>query len=177
MIITQRIKGINSVPVECEDFDTVNVLKWSGSRWKTLCPYYLRTDGKEENHNAGNVLFENFYQGSKVYENEVYPSVFQKGNPAYLWWKFSPVNSYGDRLVDSKEEDSREEDSKEEDSREEDSKEDDSQDSTMLNYELYYRWRDSLWSCQKPVRYPNKFHRKARVMFSLKRELKRGWII
>ena len=27
MIITQRIKGVNSVPVECEDFETVNVLK------------------------------------------------------------------------------------------------------------------------------------------------------
>lgn len=109
---------------------------------------YLRTDGKEENHNPGNVLFENFYQGSKVYENEVYPSVFQKGNPAYLWWKFSPVNSYGDKLVDCRGEDSKE-------------------DSITLNYHLYYRWRHSLWSCQKPVRYPNKFHRKGRVMFSL----------
>ena len=157
MIISQRIKGVNSVPVECEDFEIINVLKWSNSRWKTLCPYYLRTDGKEENHNPGNVLFENFYQGSKVYEtvyeNEVYPSVFQKGNPAYLWWKFSPLNSYGDNLVDSKEDDSKEEE--------------DAQDSTTLNYDLYYRWRDSLWSCQKPVRYPNKFHRKSRVMFSL----------
>jgi hypothetical protein len=54
--------------------------------------------------------------------------------------KFSPVNSYGDNLVDSKD---------------------------CLNYRLYNRWRDSLWSCQKPVRYPNKFHRKARVMFSV----------
>lgn len=144
MIITQRIKGVNSVPVECEDFEIINVLKWSGSRWKTLCPYYLRTDGKEENHNPGNVLFENFYQGSKVYEtvyeNEVYPSVFQKGNPSYLWWKFLPVNHYGDQLLDS---------------------------TDSLNYDFYYRWRDSLWNCQKPVRYPNKFHRKARVMFSL----------
>lgn len=144
MIITQRIKSVTSVPVECEDFETINVLKWSSSKWKALCPYYLRTDGKEQNHNPGNVLFENFYQGSKiyntVYENEVYPSIYQKGNPLYLWWKFSPVNQSGDILLDEK---------------------------SSLNYDLYYRWRDSLWNCQKPIRYPNRFHRKASVLFSL----------
>ena len=72
-------------------------------RWKKLCPYLLKTDGNELCHNSGGILFENFYQGCKVYdivyENEVYPSRYHMNNPNYLWWKFEPLSSSGDVIL------------------------------------------------------------------------------
>jgi len=78
MIATQQIKSTTTKPVSLENFETINVLKWNNCKWKNLCPYLLKTDGEEFCHNPGGILFENFYQGCKVYdvvyENEVYPS-------------------------------------------------------------------------------------------------------
>lgn len=144
MIATQYINSTTSKPIQYEGFETVNVLKWNNSKWKSLCPYYLRTDGHEQCVNPGNVLFENFYQGLKVYdivyENAVYPSRFHSGKLEHLWWNFKPINSSGDNLVN---------------------------DDKTINYDLYFRWRDDLWNCQHPIRYPNKMQRKHRVKFGL----------
>lgn len=132
MIATQYIESTTSKPQPYEKFEIVNVLKWNNSKWKSLCPYYLKTDGHEHCANPGNVLFENFYQGLKVYdtvyENAVYASRFHIGNPKHLWWKFDPVNQSGDHLVND----------------------------GSIDYDLYFRWRDDLWSCPHPIRYPNK---------------------
>lgn len=126
-----------------EDFEAINVLKWNNSKWKALCPYFLKTDGKEEQTNPGNVLFENFYQSMKiydvVYENRVYASRFHANNPKYLWWKYEPVNPEGDVVLSN----------------------------DKVNLDAYLPWRSSLWNCPNPVRYPNKFHRKHTTRFCL----------
>jgi hypothetical protein len=144
MIATQYIPSTTSKPVKLEGFEPINILKWSNSKWKSLCPYYLKTDGNETCSNPGGVLFENFYQGCKlydvVYENEVYPSRFHH-KPQYLWWKFVPETSTGDVLWKEEEDD--------------------------FNHELYFRWRDQLWNCPNPIRYPNKIHRRKDTRFSL----------
>lgn len=104
MITTQQIKSTTSKPVELMNFESINVLKWNNSKWKKLCTYLLETDGNEICYNKGNILFENFYQGCKVYdtvyENKVYPSKFQNGNDKYLWWDFYPLYEDGDNLID-----------------------------------------------------------------------------
>lgn len=134
-IATQQIKSTNSKPVNLENYETINVLKWNNSKWKNLCPYLLKTDD--------GILFENFYQGCKVYDvvyaNEIYPSRYHANNPKYLWWKFEPQNMDGDVIVEN----------------------------GVIDYELYYRWRNSLWGCKNPIRYPNKIHRRKNTQFSL----------
>jgi len=143
MISTQQIKSTTSEPVSLEKYETINVLKWNNCVWKNLCPYLLKTDGMENCYNQGGIIFENFYQGCKVYdivyENEVYPSKYQMNNPKYLWWKFDPLTPTGDVLVKN----------------------------GVLNYKLYYRWRNSLWACKNPIRYPNKMHNRKNTQFAL----------
>lgn len=143
MIATQQIKSITTKPFELENYETINVLKWHSSKWKNFSPYLLKTDGNECHSNPGGIIFENFYQSCKVYdvvfENEVYASKYQMNNPKYLWWKFVPVNSGGDILVEN----------------------------GIINYDLYFRWRNSLWDCKNPVRYPNKIHRRKNTQFAL----------
>ena len=143
MIATQQIKSTTTKPVSLENFETINVLKWNNCKWKNLCPYLLKTDGEEFCHNPGGILFENFYQGCKVYdvvyENEVYPSRYYMNNPKYLWWKFEPLLPSGDVILQN----------------------------GLINYELYYRWRNSLWECKNPIRYPNKIHRRKNTQFAL----------
>jgi hypothetical protein len=143
MIATQQIKSTATKPVSLDTYETINVLKWNNSKWKNLCPYLLKTDGEEYCCNPGGILFENFYQGCKVYDvvydNEVYPSRYFMNNPKYLWWKFEPISPLGDVLFEN----------------------------NLINYDLYYRWRNGLWECPNPVRYPNKIHRRKHTQFSL----------
>lgn len=143
MIATQQIKSTTAKPVKLDKFETINVLKWNNSKWKNLCPYLLKTDGQEECHNSGGILFENFYQGCKVYdivyENEIYPSRFHMNNPIYLWWKFTPVISSGDIILQN----------------------------DLIDNEKYLRWRNSLWECENPIRYPNKIFRRKNTQFAL----------
>lgn len=145
MIATQQIKSTTSKPVPLDNYESINVLKWNNSKWKNLCPYLLKTDGNETCANSGGILFENFYQGCKVYdvvyENEVYPSRYYMNNPKYLWWKFTPETVSGDVLINDNE--------------------------NKINYELYFRWRNDLWSCKNPIRYPNKIHRRKNTQFAL----------
>ena len=144
MIITQQIKSTNDSPLSYKDYKSINVLRWKDTPWIGLCPYYLRTDGQEWNKNEGGILFENFWQGSKVYKkivsNEVYPSKYQQGNSKYLWWKYTTKNKYGDVLINDKEE---------------------------LDLESYLEWRTSIWNCQQPIRYPNKIQNRKDCKYSL----------
>lgn len=143
MIYTQQIKSTTSKPISLENCETINVLKWNNSKWKKLSPYLLKTDGEETCYNPGGILFENFYQGCKVYdivyENEVYASRYHTNNPKHLWWKFNPKSSNGDVIFENE----------------------------KINYELYYRWRNSLWNCEHPIRYPNKIFRRKNTKFAL----------
>ena len=143
MITTQQIKSTSSEPVSLDTYETINVLKWNNSVWKNLCPYLLKTDGNEVCYNTGGILFENFYQGCKIYDvvykNEVYPSKYQMNNPKYLWWKFDPITLTGDVIYKN----------------------------GIIDYDLYYRWRNSLWQCKNPIRYPNQIHRRKNTQFAL----------
>jgi hypothetical protein len=145
MIATQRIKSTSIKPTPYKDYEAINVLKWSNSRWKSLCPYYLKTDGNEECVNPGGILFENFYQGLKVYpmitSTVVYASWRHTGNPKYLRWKYETVNTTGDYLINPSD--------------------------GSFNKDLYLRWRTSLWSCPNPIRYPNNIHKRGQTKFSL----------
>lgn len=131
MIRTQRITSINQNPIDIDNFTSINVLKWNNSKWKTLCPYYMRTDGNEINFNPGNIIFENFYQGSKIYNKvypvEVYPHRNLPKTEKYLKWRYITENEDGDIICNNNE----------------------------INYDLYLKWRDSLWKCDYPIRYPN----------------------
>ena len=143
MIATQQIKSTTAKPINLENFETINVLKWNNSKWKNLCPYLLKTDGEEVCFNKGGILFENFYQGCKVYDVvyniEVYPSRFYTNNPKYLWWRFDPITPKGDILVKN----------------------------DIIFYDLYFRWRNSLWECANPIRYPNTINRRKNTQFAL----------
>ncbi len=143
MITTQYINSTTTKPIELDNYETINVLKWNNSKWKNLCPYLLKTDGEELCYNSGGILFENFYQGCKVYDivyqNEVYPSKYHMNNPKYLWWKFEPLSTSGDVILQN----------------------------NIINYELYFRWRNSLWECNNPIRYPNQIHRRKNTQFAL----------
>lgn len=48
MIVTQRIKSVFATAKQYQNYQSINVLKWKNSPWKELCPYHLRTDGKEK---------------------------------------------------------------------------------------------------------------------------------
>src|SRR5437879_750169 len=73
---------------------SVQVLSWhkKDTEYYELSPYFLKTDGNEIIKNDGNVIFENFWQGSKVYDFiydiEIYPHYSFKGNKKYLWWEW-----------------------------------------------------------------------------------------
>lgn len=96
------------------------MLRWKNSKWKSLCPYYLKTDGNELQKNDGGILFENYYQGSKiynkVYSNKVYASRYHTNNPKHLWWSFESLTNSGDVISDG----------------------------ITINYNLYDRWKESL---------------------------------
>lgn len=147
MIATQQIKSTTAKPIissEYSDYEIINLLKWNNSKWKALCPYLLKTDGDELCCNPGGIIFENFYQGCKlypeIYSNSVYASKYHMNNPKYLWWEYNTVSPDKDVLLNVDD---------------------------TINYDLYFRWRNSLWSCPNPIRYPNKIHRRMNVMYSL----------
>ena len=133
-ICTSRIKSIKDTPHLFYGYHPVNVLSWhpEDTLYYEMSPYHLRTDGNEESVNEGGVLYENFWQGQKVYPQiypiEVYCHPSKRGNPQYLWYK----NTQNDiHIVND----------------------------TVLP--AYYEWRAGLYACKKPIRYPNgREHRK-----------------
>ena len=106
MISTKIIKSISSkFPKNSGDDIYVNVLTWhneshsNGSKYHAFSPFYLKTDGQENQHNDGNVLFENFWQGSKICEVWAHRSL--RGNNKYLWFKYKCSNGCGNVARDS----------------------------------------------------------------------------
>lgn len=137
MITTRRIVSKNG-KMKLDNFTCVNVMSWNSvdTPYFTLSPYYLKTDGQENIKNNGNIIFENFYQGSKVYDGskkmEIYCHPSRKGDPKYLWWKY------------------------------------DIEEPHIENGEIlpaYYNWRNSIWSCNKPVRYPVGYNNRKNCLF------------
>lgn len=148
MIKTKKITTIKiKLPNDTEDLKFINVLSWhditnkNGSKYHFFSPFFLRTDGQEDNLNPGNVLFENFWQGSKVwprvYDNEVWAHAQLKYNNKYLWWSFKTLLGYEDHLIND-----------------------------QIQNE-YFKWRDNIFNCKHPIRYPNGFKNKSNVSFSL----------
>lgn len=142
MIATRQVKSISEkcVPPE-DDYIVVNVFSWhkKDTEYYDLCPYHLKTDGKEEQSNDGDVIFENFWQGSKVYPLvkpiEVYPHPSFRGNPKYLMWSYTNEEKH----LDSK--------------------------NNVLPE--YFDWKKSLYECEKPIRYPNSYNLRHTCKFSL----------
>jgi hypothetical protein len=150
-IITLRVSSLAeankcSVP---DGFEKINVMSWhkKDTEYFELSPYYLRTDGKEELKNPGNIIFENFWQSSKVYPivypQKVYPHRALVGKPNFLLWEWKNEEKHFINNVIQPE---------------------------------YYVWRDSINSCQKAIRYPNGFHGRTTVAFSLLNEKRLGYL-
>ena len=105
----------------------------------------MKTDGTEEQCNEGNVLFENFWQGSKVwpvcYDTQVWAHPNLKGNLKHLWFNYKCSNGLGKEQhlsADKK---------------------------NILP--AYFEWRQRVFSCPRPIRYPNGRERQNLVAFSL----------
>ena len=141
-IITKRVTSLNEsnsclVP---DDYEKVNVFTWHSkdSKYYELSPYFLKTDGKEELQNNGNILFENFWQGSKVYPIvypiEIFPHYTLKSNRKYLSWEWTTTNYH---ILENKVQ------------------------------ENYFEWRQSIFNCNKPLRYPNGIKNRKSCAFSL----------
>lgn len=129
MIKTRQIKRQTEKYTPPEGYRSVPVLSWQPkyTKYFELSPYHLRTDGKEEHVNPGNVLFENFWQGSKVYPI-VYPITV---NPHWtqkdkVLWSRGQETHYTTK---------------------------DSSRGTI--HPAYYKWRQELWDCPHAIRYPN----------------------
>lgn len=119
-------------------FKKVNVLSWhkKESKYYELSPYFLKTDGNEGDNIKEGILFENFWQGSKVYEYTTSMTVKPYFASKLIWWKY-----------DTEEE----------------------KEYHYENEELtenYFRWQNSVFDCPNPIRYPNTYARKHKVLFS-----------
>ena len=150
MIQTKKISTISTkVPPDSASKKYINIFTWhpashpNGSKYRVFSPYFLKTDGQEKNYNEGGVLFENFWQGSKVWQRvynlEVWAHKNLRGQPQHLWW--SHVCDNGKLFEDHVVADEIQPD--------------------------YYVWRQKVWDCPKPIRYPNGFSRTAQTLFSL----------
>ena len=126
------------------NFELINVLSWKKkeSKYYELSPYFLKTDNKGIYPEG--IIFENLWQGSKIYEYvydiEVYPHFMHKGNLNQLWWKYKCKNKSEQHLIDNN-----------------------------ITSE-WYNWRNSLWNCEHPIRYPNGINRRKLCKFSVKYE-------
>ena len=140
-IATKRVKSISEKCIAPKDYIVINVFSWhkKDTEYYDLCPYELRTDGNEEQYNEGGIIFENFWQGSKVYPIvypiEVYPHYSFKGKEKYLIWKYDKEEVHLDENNNIKEE--------------------------------YWNWRDSIFKCKKAIRYPNSYHKRSTCKFVL----------
>lgn len=145
MIFLKQTLNINDSKklTENKEYNTiykiVNILSWhqKDTPYYELSPYYLRTEN--------NVIFENYWQASKVFEYvhdiEVYAHQSFQGNKNYLWWKYVCDNGTGKEMHFDK--------------------------NTNTITPEYYKWRQSLFDCNKAIRYPNSFSRRKLVLFAL----------
>lgn len=146
MIVTKQTKGLNDAKdLNSGEYEKINVLSWHlrDTEYYEFSPYHLKTDGNEKNACLPGVLFENYYQASKVYRYvsniEVYSHHTQKNNPNALWWKYTCPN--GKELAFD--------------------------DKTNSVTEGYYKWRNSLWACKNPIRYPVGFYERKNCLFAI----------
>lgn len=155
------------IPNENNKISGYLTIDFSKSPWDSLSPHKLTTDGNEENHNTGGILFTNFYEGSKVYSavfaHEVSslsqddfhgitwkpPDLFNtKFNAKKIWWKYKPINEGCDILINA---------------------------SNDFKESLYFYWRNLVWHCSKPLLYPNKYINRETVQFSLVVNAQGNW--
>lgn len=128
IISTYRITKINE-NIKINQFETCQVMTWheKDSLYYEMSPYHLKTDGLEKNINGGNIIFENFYQGSKIYNEvfpiEIYPHFSRNGDARFLQWKWGH-----EKHID---------------------------DEGKIIWDLYMRWRNNIFLCKHPIRYPN----------------------
>lgn len=128
MISTYRVKTI-SERKDIPGFETINVLSWhkKDTPYYTLSPYHLKTDGNEENANIGGIIFENFWQFSKLYreveETKQYVHHSRIGDPKFLTWEW-PHEEHVNK-------------------------------DNQIDWNKYLKWRITGFNCKKPVRRPN----------------------
>lgn len=145
MLMTRRITSSLVYAIAPKGYEAINVLPWKKerSRYYEMSPYYLKTDGLEEQINDGNILFENFWQGSKVFP-VVYPIIVR---PHYqsdiIWWQWDKKERHIDGDIVLPE---------------------------------YKNWRQSIWQCKNPIRYPNSFNRRSECAFLLLNDRKLDYI-
>ena len=152
MIKTQKLRSVATkiIPKNGDTDVYINVLTWhpanhtNGSKYHVFSPYYLKTDGLEEQANDGQVLFENFWQGSKVwpkyYDQEIWAHPNLRGKSQHLWFSYTCRNGLGSELH---------------------------LDHTDELQPEYYRWKEAMFACKHAVRYPNRYARTSQVAFSL----------
>jgi hypothetical protein len=144
MIKVKRITTINEKVVVPVNYVPINVMSWNKTNeFYQFSPYHLRTDGDEKQLNNGNIIFENFWQGSKVFDEicsiDVYPNWRQRNNPKQLIWHYTATNNC-EKHYDKE---------------------------TKTISAKYFEWRNSIWNCQKAIRYPNGYNKRSKVLFSL----------
>lgn len=150
MIKTKKIYSIiTKLPKDTNDCIYVNVLTWhderhrNGSKYHKFSPFVLKTDGQEVQKNKGGILFENYWQGSKVwpiyYDIQVWAHRSLKGKRKHLWFQYKSLSGLGGEYH------------------------------FLYNRieSVYYLWRDALFSCKKPIRYPNGVARASKNAFHL----------
>lgn len=134
---------IRELRIKYPQFTFINVLSWKADNpHRQFSPYYLKTDGNEQNVNPGGIIFENFYQGSKVPQYAYSISVkahYTHTTP--IWTYFIPDDR--ERIV---------------------------YDDGTINYDGYDRWRTSIWACKNAIRYPIGRNRRKEIQFALVRD-------
>lgn len=139
MIFTKQAKNIKeSVNLSCEEYgecEKINVLSWhrKDTEYYELSPYFLKTDGQEGDEVWDDILFENFWQGSKIFP-EVNTTIIKPHFSSNIIWH----EHHGQEIHFS-------------------------------NNEIrdeYFSWRNSIWNCPNPIRYPNSYHRRHECIFS-----------
>ena len=82
-----------------------------------------------------------------MYSNTVYASRFHVNKPEYLWWKYTTTDPNGDVMIVPS-----------------DTFNDPTSGTITPNY---FKWRNDLWACGKPIRYPNKRNLRCNTQFSV----------
>lgn len=156
MIVTKEVKGIKAKTPDLQIgdriFKSVGVLSWHrSSKYRELSPFYLKTDGEEIVPNEGGHIFENYWQGFKVYptvtKQEIYTHYTKKGDERFLVWK----HPFERHLSFEKDEDG-------------------------VILPAYWKWKEKLWNNEKSVRYPNGFQGRHRCVFVQVNDERLGYI-
>lgn len=128
-------------------FKVVNVLSWhqKDTPYYVMSPYCLKTDGNEDTWNPPGIIFENYWQSTKLYREvfdiEVFPHSAHRNNPNMLSWRYTCDNGLGREIHYD--------------------------DAVGEVQNKYYEWRDSIWYCDKPIRHPNGRHRAKDTLFGV----------